>query len=120
MQGKKTSRESKEPMKVKYISSPVLVNAKNAAEFKAIVQELTGKDSSDEHHHHGSSPAAAGSRAHMSVPNQGPYNYGVTNAKLGHGVEQFQGSSTTESDQHEENVFWNFSESLSGCGFPYG
>lgn len=106
-------------MKVKYISSPVMVNAKNATEFKAIVQELTGKDSGDEHHH--SSPGAAGSRANISVSNQESYNYGVTNAKHSYGAEQFQGSITTESHQHEENAFWkNFSESLSGCGFPYG
>ncbi|KAG5607771.1 hypothetical protein H5410_029263 [Solanum commersonii] len=30
-------------MKVKYISSPIMVNAKNADEFRSIVQELTGK-----------------------------------------------------------------------------
>lgn len=39
-----TGKSSKEPIKVKYISSPVLVNAKNASEFRSIVQELTGKD----------------------------------------------------------------------------
>nr|GLL27869.1 hypothetical protein BC332_12740 [Ipomoea trifida] len=39
-----TGKSGKEPIKVKYISSPVLVNAKNASEFRSIVQELTGKD----------------------------------------------------------------------------
>lgn len=35
--------KEREQMKVKYISSPVMVNAKNAAEFRSIVQELTRK-----------------------------------------------------------------------------
>lgn len=43
-QSSPSRKSSKEPIKVKYISSPVLVNAKNASEFRAIVQELTGKD----------------------------------------------------------------------------
>lgn len=45
--GKNSSRRNykeKEPMKVKYISSPIMVNAKNADEFRSIVQELTGKN----------------------------------------------------------------------------
>jgi hypothetical protein len=33
----------KEPVKIKYISSPMFVKASNASEFQAIVQELTGK-----------------------------------------------------------------------------
>ncbi|KAG2696671.1 hypothetical protein I3843_07G068400 [Carya illinoinensis] len=36
---------SEPPMKIKYISSPLLVKANNATEFRAIVQELTGKNS---------------------------------------------------------------------------
>ncbi|KAL3323900.1 hypothetical protein AABB24_038197, partial [Solanum stoloniferum] len=39
----KMSNKKKEPMKVKYISSPVLVNVKNPTEFRAVVQQLTGK-----------------------------------------------------------------------------
>ncbi|XVE89948.1 hypothetical protein DITRI_Ditri20bG0037200 [Diplodiscus trichospermus] len=35
----------KNPIKVRYISSPKIVKASNAAEFRAIVQELTGQDS---------------------------------------------------------------------------
>ncbi|PHU17045.1 hypothetical protein BC332_12740 [Capsicum chinense] len=34
----------REPIKVKYIDSPLLVNAKNATEFRTIVQQLTGKN----------------------------------------------------------------------------
>jgi hypothetical protein len=37
----------KEPVKIKYISSPVFVKASNASEFRAIVQELTGKNAKD-------------------------------------------------------------------------
>ncbi|KAL5835332.1 hypothetical protein ACOSQ4_014829 [Xanthoceras sorbifolium] len=41
----------KSPIKVTYISSPMMVKASNASEFRAIVQELTGKNSdvSDDH-----------------------------------------------------------------------
>lgn len=35
----------KKPLKITYISSPVLVRATTASEFRNIVQELTGKDS---------------------------------------------------------------------------
>ncbi|KAM3235020.1 hypothetical protein BC332_12739 [Capsicum chinense] len=35
--------KQKEAIKVKYIDSPLLVNAKNATEFRTIVQQLTGK-----------------------------------------------------------------------------
>jgi hypothetical protein len=41
----KVEREPAEPIKIKYISSPVFVNASNAYEFRAIVQELTGQNS---------------------------------------------------------------------------
>ncbi|KAJ8551595.1 hypothetical protein K7X08_021610 [Anisodus acutangulus] len=44
MQDSKMSTKKKvEPMKVKYISSPVMVNVKNPSEFRATVQQLTGK-----------------------------------------------------------------------------
>ncbi|TXG66003.1 hypothetical protein EZV62_007278 [Acer yangbiense] len=42
----------KTPIKVTYISSPMMVKASNASEFRAIVQQLTGKNSHvppDEH-----------------------------------------------------------------------
>lgn len=119
IQGKKPCQASKEPLKVKYISSPVMVNAKSAAEFKAIVQELTGKDSNDDSHHH-RSPEYAGSRATTNEYSQGPFIYGGTNAKLGDGADQFQGSSVMESNVYGEDVFWKLSQSLSRCEFPYG
>lgn len=34
----------REPIKVKYIDSPLMVNTKNASEFRTIVQKLTGKN----------------------------------------------------------------------------
>jgi|UPI000193D4C6 hypothetical protein len=43
--GKKPTKHKKEPVKITYISSPTMVKATNASEFRAIVQELTGKDS---------------------------------------------------------------------------
>lgn len=41
------TKVKREPMKIKYISSPMLVKARNASEFRAIVQELTGQHSED-------------------------------------------------------------------------
>jgi len=38
-------RKGKEPIKVKYISNPIMVKASNETEFRAVVQELTGKTS---------------------------------------------------------------------------
>ncbi|KAK6915381.1 VQ protein [Dillenia turbinata] len=42
---KQPMKGKKKPTKVTYISSPVMVRACNESEFRAIVQELTGKDS---------------------------------------------------------------------------
>lgn len=39
------TKVKKNPIKIKYISSPMMVKASNAAEFRAIVQELTGQNS---------------------------------------------------------------------------
>nr|GMC59028.1 hypothetical protein A4A49_55437 [Ipomoea batatas]GMC61627.1 hypothetical protein A4A49_55437 [Ipomoea batatas] len=52
--GKKSGKEA---VKVKYISDPVTVNAKDASEFRAIVQELTGKTN---HARHGNAKLPAG------------------------------------------------------------
>lgn len=34
----------RKPIKVKYIDSPLMINAKNATEFRTIVQQHTGKN----------------------------------------------------------------------------
>ncbi|KAK3200710.1 hypothetical protein Dsin_024125 [Dipteronia sinensis] len=39
------NKVKKTPIKVTYISSPMMVKASNASEFRAIVQQLTGKNS---------------------------------------------------------------------------
>ncbi|XP_047340121.1 uncharacterized protein LOC124943687 [Impatiens glandulifera] len=41
----KPSKAKKKPIKVTYISNPMRVQANNESEFRAIVQELTGKNS---------------------------------------------------------------------------
>lgn len=43
MDRQKQNIKRREPIKVKYIDSPLMVNAKNATEFRTIVQKLTGK-----------------------------------------------------------------------------
>ncbi|KAK3010225.1 hypothetical protein RJ639_011864 [Escallonia herrerae] len=40
-----TRAGGKAPVKVKYISSPIHVSARDACEFKAVVQQLTGQKS---------------------------------------------------------------------------
>ncbi|XP_050225859.1 uncharacterized protein LOC126675288 [Mercurialis annua] len=41
----KPIKNKKKPIKITYISNPTLFRATNASDFRAIVQELTGKDS---------------------------------------------------------------------------
>lgn len=41
----KSAKNKKKPLKITYISTPTMFRAANASEFRAIVQELTGKDS---------------------------------------------------------------------------
>ncbi|KAL3520938.1 hypothetical protein ACH5RR_019087 [Cinchona calisaya] len=109
--GNQMKKPSKEPLKVKYISSPVMVNAKSAAEFKAIVQELTGKDSSEDGH---GQPINQGTSIHCGETN----NY----AKLGYReVERVQNDSSIVGNfGYEEDLFWKLSQSLSSCEFRYG
>ncbi|CAK9314842.1 unnamed protein product [Citrullus colocynthis] len=42
----KPTIDQNKPIKVKYISSPMMVKANNESEFRAIVQKLTGQHSS--------------------------------------------------------------------------
>ncbi|CAI9091438.1 OLC1v1026473C1 [Oldenlandia corymbosa var. corymbosa] len=123
IQGKKAPKQSKEPLKVKYISSPVMVNAKNASEFKAIVQELTGKDPIDDHHHQRSLPENFSGNA----PNATEFNYqlpgndGVRNAP--NASYEFDGQayrSNSGAIEVEDDVFWKLPESLSRYDFPFG
>uniref|UniRef100_A0A0A0LFF9 VQ domain-containing protein n=1 Tax=Cucumis sativus TaxID=3659 RepID=A0A0A0LFF9_CUCSA len=44
---KATIDHQNKPIKVKYISSPMMVKANNESEFRAIVQKLTGQHSPD-------------------------------------------------------------------------
>ncbi|KAF3452324.1 hypothetical protein FNV43_RR02757 [Rhamnella rubrinervis] len=68
LMGKKPREAKKKPIKIKYISSPMMVHANSASEFRAIVQELTGQNSniiessisstinSHNHRHHTTTP----------------------------------------------------------------
>ncbi|CAK9314841.1 unnamed protein product [Citrullus colocynthis] len=44
-QSQNPTKVQRKPIKVKYISSPMMIKASNALEFRAIVQQLTGFDS---------------------------------------------------------------------------
>uniref|UniRef100_A0A7N2R181 VQ domain-containing protein n=1 Tax=Quercus lobata TaxID=97700 RepID=A0A7N2R181_QUELO len=43
----KLTKSKQKPIKITYISSPTMVRACHASEFRKIVQELTGKNSDD-------------------------------------------------------------------------
>ncbi|KAL9344473.1 hypothetical protein Peur_062148 [Populus x canadensis] len=68
--GQKSTKNKREPIKIKYISSPTMVKATNATEFRAIVQELTGKDSKVE------DPCDANEEA-SQVPRHGTQRFDV-------------------------------------------
>ena len=44
-QGSKANKKQEKPMRVVYITDPMKFKASTASEFRALVQELTGKDS---------------------------------------------------------------------------
>lgn len=46
LKSQKPTKTMTKPIKITYISSPMIVKACDASEFRAIVQELTGKNSS--------------------------------------------------------------------------
>jgi hypothetical protein len=69
--GQKSTKNKREPIKIKYISSPTMVKATNATEFRAIVQELTGKDSKVE------DPSDANEEASHQVPRHGTPRFDV-------------------------------------------
>ncbi|XP_039063993.1 uncharacterized protein LOC120208953 [Hibiscus syriacus] len=46
----KPTKPKKNPIKIRYISSPVMVKACNEAEFRAVVQQLTGQNSDIREH----------------------------------------------------------------------
>lgn len=52
----KISKTVKKTVKVTYISSPVFVSARDASEFRSLVQQLTGKDSNHETPKHRENP----------------------------------------------------------------
>ncbi|KAF9660954.1 hypothetical protein SADUNF_Sadunf19G0017500 [Salix dunnii] len=68
--GQKSTQNKRKPVKIKYISSPTMVKATNATEFRAIVQELTGKDSKVEDPFDSSEVAS-------QVPRYGTPRFGV-------------------------------------------
>ncbi|CAI0433981.1 unnamed protein product [Linum tenue] len=77
---KAKASKKKEPLKITYISSPTLVKATNASEFRALVQELTGKDSrvgEDDHDEYITpSPATTEASPASSVEDhRAPYGY---------------------------------------------
>ncbi|XP_041017917.1 LOW QUALITY PROTEIN: photosystem I P700 chlorophyll a apoprotein A2-like [Juglans microcarpa x Juglans regia] len=65
-----TKLKGSEPVKIKYISSPLLVKASNATEFRAIVQELTGKNSEDTFGFFNSSSTNYAVTDHLGNPQQ--------------------------------------------------
>lgn len=93
-----SSGGKKEPMKVKYISNPIMVQANNESEFRAVVQELTGKNSPGTH--------------------PGPTAPAATRPPAGQGAQGGGGSSSYSSGFHQNMMWKDFWECVCFC-FPF-
>lgn len=74
---KKTTQK---PIKIKYISSPIICEASNASEFRAIVQRRTGQD--DHHHRSLAIPIPTTiSTTNIALPAQGFEDHGQSDLR---------------------------------------
>ena len=94
-----STKVKREPMKIKYISSPLLVKASNASEFRAIVQELTGQNSEDRSPHDSDS----------MVTNRAQPKIEMAKKTVDGGVSR---TTMPLLELNEEYLWENFSESL--------
>lgn len=101
----KMSSKKKEPMKVKYISSPVLVNVKNPSEFRTVVQQLTGK-----------SPPKSSNTCNNQQGKEGYYNE-ENNKVCEEGSSNFIRQSM--GNKSRDNFWKEDSNTFPGFRFPY-
>ncbi|PRQ41767.1 hypothetical protein RchiOBHm_Chr3g0450331 [Rosa chinensis] len=102
------------PIMIKYISSPMMVQANNASEFRAIVQELTGQNSDTTIPDHGTNQASwvSNHRASQSA------NMKTQNADE---LMKFSDDRVEVFSQFDEIKFWReVSESFCASESPYG
>lgn len=111
---RKLSKKMKRPVKITYISSPTMFTATNASEFRAIVQEFTGKDSKVLDNW---DPCTATSNEESTLNNS------ETTSRLTMESESadhiFLNYASSSSPEMEDSFFWNgVSESLFGFQSP--
>ncbi|XP_002521951.2 uncharacterized protein LOC8268194 [Ricinus communis] len=105
----KHTKNKKKPVKITYISNPTLVRATNASEFRAIVQELTGKDSKVLDTWDPDPYTTSHEEAASQVP-----NYESPSSKIdSESVDDAFSSYTSSSLELDDGSFWrNISESF--------
>ncbi|CAL5365091.1 unnamed protein product [Camellia sinensis] len=115
---KKPIKSKKKPIKVTYISSPMMVRANNASEFRAIVQELTGQNSDLGSSEFEASLAigGGGDEGRSMVLNRSS----IAKAEFGNGgIGEFELSNVVSSLEPNEASFWKeVSDSFLGFQFP--
>ncbi|CAL5322071.1 hypothetical protein CsSME_00000245 [Camellia sinensis var. sinensis] len=116
---KKPIKSKKKPIKVTYISSPMMVRANNASEFRAIVQELTGQNSdlgSSEFEASLAIGGGGGDEGRSMVLNRSS----IAKAEFGNGgIGEFELSNVVSSLEPNEASFWKeVSDSFLGFQFP--
>ncbi|CAL5363231.1 unnamed protein product [Camellia sinensis] len=116
---KKPIKSKKKPIKVTYISSPMMVRANNASEFRAIVQELTGQNSdlgSSEFEASLAIGGGGGDEGRSMVLN----GSSIAKAEFGNGgIGEFELSNVVSSLEPNEASFWKeVSDSFLGFQFP--
>ncbi|KAK9123301.1 hypothetical protein Sjap_012903 [Stephania japonica] len=102
---KSTSKiNNKQAMKVVYISNPMKVKASSASEFRALVQELTGKDSywADDHE-----PARVPHHHHLHQSSCPPDHKGIIGVERNQSEGVLAGVVTDDID--DEQLIWSTS-----------
>ncbi|KAI3748476.1 hypothetical protein L6452_11563 [Arctium lappa] len=86
--GKNPAADYDKSIKVKYISSPVMVEAKDASQFKEIVQHLTGQTPNFGVYSHPATTAAATTAA-AAATEANTYRYGHSNTSPQVGIDSY-------------------------------
>ncbi|KAL6146802.1 hypothetical protein ACLB2K_057479 [Fragaria x ananassa] len=105
------------PIRIKYISSPMMVQANNASEFRAIVQELTGQNSDATIPDHGTDYCEQANWVSSHRASQ-PADMKTQN---GDELMKFSDDHVVAFGQFDEIKFWReVSESFCVSESPYG
>ena len=114
----KPTKGKKKPIKIKYISSPMMVRANNASEFRAIVQELTGQNSNVSDDIPSEDFAGHGYDHHHQITSWFPSSYDHHDYPKVHHGDQLVGDRTDVDDydnnnNHDDEKYFSNSNSSS-------